>query len=487
MKLKEILSSVGFVLALMFVMRLATLGFPALVDTTDARYASIAANMATGQNSVVPFVHQDGQVMGYWSKPPLAFWLQASSIDIFGLNEWAVRLPGLLWLSLAVALTAWLAARWIGPEMAGITAVLTASATLMFVLASVTMTDQPLVAALVGAMISFGVYFENAKANWARIGFGFLGLALLAKGPVGLMMPAASLGAYVLISNSWGKLFKIPWGNGILVMLAVAAPWYLLMEQQEPGFIKYFLMDENFNRLISGDLKLRHGSAHPTFRGVAFLCFIVVTIPWLVIPFWMASKKGARALLPVAQDKLANPKMQRELYLLLWFAAPLLPLAVGEQVLPYYLLPLTPGFILWLVMVAKRLDLLHQKTWTFTAAICSIVCSVAMLIMGPLFLDAKRSTRPIIEELVRRVGDTPVTVAFGDRVPDSGYFYQGSKVSASLRFVSLPLAMIRSESPTAWVIARTRDVKDSDNAGLPGYEKRITLKKWTLFERKSPA
>jgi 4-amino-4-deoxy-L-arabinose transferase-like glycosyltransferase len=340
------------------------------------------------------------------------------------------------------------------------------------------MTDQPLVAALTGAMIGFGLYFENGSRWWARFGFACLGLSLLAKGPVGLMIPAASFGIFILVGGYWGKFFRIPWGTGLLCMLAVAAPWYLWMEYEEPGFLHYFLMQENFNRLISSDLVLRHGTAHPTFRGVGLLCFIVVTVPWLVVIPWWIRKVGVRKVLPSALPDGAD--RLKELYFLCWFAAPLIPFAVGKQVLPYYLLPLTQGFILWFVMVGRRLDLLHPKGLTLTASLSTIVISVGMMIMGPLFLNERRSTKPIIEAAVESFGDQHATLVFSGRVPDSAYFYLASPMSRNLRFASQSLEKIREEQNPYWVITRHKDVK---NEPLLGYHERLHLSKWVIFER----
>lgn len=477
MKLKSLLSSIPFVLVMMFTLRLATLGFPDLIDTTDARYASIAANMAIDGNWVVPFVHQDGEMMSYWSKPPLAFWSQAGAIDIFGLNEWAVRLPGLLWLSLMVAFTAWMAERWIGKGYSGLTALLTAGTTIVFVLASLTMTDQPLAAVLVGAMIGFGLFFETLNPWWSRLGFFFLGLALLAKGPVGLMIPGASLGLFVLLGNQWGKLLKIPWGTGLILMLAVSAPWYFLMEQKAPGFLNYFLLQENFNRLISSDLVLRHGTAHTTFRGMGLIYFIVVTIPWIFIVPWLVKRTSFRALLPTSDSGLAK---NRELFLLCWFVGPLIPLAVGKQVLPYYLLPLVSGFVLWFVTVSARLELLRPKALAFTAGVSALVVSIAMVVMGPLFLNEKRSMRPIIELLISEFGDKPTTITFLDRIPDSGYFYLAAPVSKNLRFTSIPLEKIRTEQGPSVVVTAKKKVAD---APLVGYHPRLQSNKWVVYQR----
>ncbi len=477
MRFKSLLLSIPFVLMMMFVLRLATLGFPDLIDTTDARYASIAANMAIDDDWVVPYVHQERQMMSYWSKPPLSFWIQAGAIQLFGFNEWAVRLPSLLWLSLMVAFTAWIAERWIGERYGGLTAVLTGGTTLVFVLASMTMTDQPLAAVLVGALIGFGLFFETLNPWWARIGFFFLGLSLLAKGPIGLMIPCASLGLFVLLSNQWGKLWKIPWGTGLLVMLLVATPWYLLMEQRSPGFLNYFLLEENFNRLISSNLVLRHGTAHETFRGVGLLCFIVATVPWIFIFPWMVKRVGWKALLP---QQVSGVARNRELFLLCWFLGPLIPFAIGKQVLPYYLLPLTSGFILWFVAVAKRLELLRPSGLVLTASVSTLIVSIGMMVMGPLFLNEKRSSKAIIEELVEDLGDAHTTITFANRIPDSAHFYMASDVSNNLRFATISLDKIRAERGPKLVVVRQKDVSD---VPLVGYRERLHLRKYVLYER----
>lgn len=263
-------------------------------------------------------------------------------------------------------------------------------------------------------------------------------------------------------------------------MLLVSAPWYLAMEQQEPGFLKYFLLDENFRRLISAGLELRHGTAHPTFRGYAVICLAIVTLPWvLILPWKLRGAQQWRALLPNAANGLTASA--RELYLLCWFAAPIVPLAIGKQVLAYYLLPLVPGFMLWFVVVNARLQFVARNSLVTAAGIFTVIYTVILVASGPLGVNERRSTRPIIEAAAAIVGEPQQTVLFADRVPDSAYFYLASDVSKELRFAALPLERIRAESPSRWVIVRAQDIRP---APLLHYSVRHAAGKWVLLERK---
>ena len=83
---------------------LALLGQRGIWDPDEGRYTNVALHMLDSGNWLEP--HRSEEV-GHWTKPPLTYWAIAASVEVFGRNPWAARLPG----SLAYLLCAWLAFR----------------------------------------------------------------------------------------------------------------------------------------------------------------------------------------------------------------------------------------------------------------------------------------------------------------------------------------------------------------------------------------
>ena len=86
--------------------RLFTLGLFPLMDTTEARYGEMARIMAETGNWITPMFDYN---VPFWGKPPLFTWMSATGITLFGLNEFAVRLPHLLAGGLVLFIVALLA------------------------------------------------------------------------------------------------------------------------------------------------------------------------------------------------------------------------------------------------------------------------------------------------------------------------------------------------------------------------------------------
>src|ERR1700677_1392892 len=92
-------------LATIVLLRLCTLGTLALTDNTEARYAGISWQMFRSGDWVTPRVYLSGELVPFWAKPPLFFWLTTLSFEACGASEWAARLPNFLIAVAVVALT----------------------------------------------------------------------------------------------------------------------------------------------------------------------------------------------------------------------------------------------------------------------------------------------------------------------------------------------------------------------------------------------
>src|SRR5689334_9298035 len=101
----DLTRTVLITLVLLVLVRLLTLGYYPLFDTTEARYAEIARKMVELNDWVTPWFDYG---VPFWGKPPLSFWLSALSIKLFGVNEFAPRLPHFL----SGLLVAWLVWDW---------------------------------------------------------------------------------------------------------------------------------------------------------------------------------------------------------------------------------------------------------------------------------------------------------------------------------------------------------------------------------------
>ena len=181
------------------------------------------------------------------------------SFKLFGINEFAGRLPAFLAFLATVWMLWRLAASVVNPHVAYASSVVYCGMVLTFLAAGTVMTDPYLALGTTWSMVAFYLAPKENVWYW-RYGFFIgLGIGLLAKGPLAIVISGAPIGLWVLLQ---GKLMfylrAMPWVKGTLLTLIIALPWYILAELKTPGFINYFIVGEHFMRFVDpgwvGDL-----------------------------------------------------------------------------------------------------------------------------------------------------------------------------------------------------------------------------------------
>ena len=416
-------------LAAVIIVRVLSLPLYPLGDTTEARYGEVARLMLASGDWITP-ANDPG--VPFWAKPPLSFWLQAATMAIFGVNEFGARVSSVLLAAIVGALL-FILARRVQPDRPRAEAwralLILATAPLFFVVAGAVMTDMALLATMTLSMVGFWLAWTEQARAWGYAFFAGLGLAMLAKGPVGVVLVGGSLALYWLIAPERGENLRrlwrrLPWLGGTLLALAIALPWYALAERKTPGFLQYFIVGEHFKRFTvpgwQGDM---YGNAHVEPRGKIWLFFVYAVLPWLPLAVWAESARwrarraaperdanmadaGAAAargaLDPSAPAGLAlaprdNPAHDFDRYLLAWTLATPLFFSLAGNTIWSYVLPSMPAFAL---LLARRLapGTAPARTGAFvTAAITITLFSAFFLFWLPRAeVQIARSTKAMV-------------------------------------------------------------------------------------------
>ncbi|MGO8759434.1 MAG: glycosyltransferase family 39 protein [Terracidiphilus sp.] len=202
----------------------ASLFTPPLMDDVDAAHAQAAQHIAESGDLITPKTNG----IRYIEKPPLPYWTVAAMYKVFGQNTFATHLPNALAM-LALAWLAWLWARRAWGDRAGLYAgmgVLTSVGCFLFTrfIIPEAILSLFLLAALYG-LISGLEDNRPSRIYWAWAG---VGLALMTKG---LIAPVFFFGAaipYLLLTGQWRRWRALKPVSGLLVFLAIAAPWHIL-------------------------------------------------------------------------------------------------------------------------------------------------------------------------------------------------------------------------------------------------------------------
>ncbi len=327
--------------ALVFAVALALLGAFAgvrdLWDADEGRYAAVALDMLRSGDFVTPRLAG----MRFVDKPPLLYWMEDASFAVFGRTPFAARLPCLLAGAACCALIFALALRWAGDRRAAWLAALTAATSLAVMALSRTVTtDMCLCACVVGALVAGHAALSSRRVG-PRAGLGLaVGLGLLAKGPLAAALPLVVAVSWVVVGVDARRVLRavlspVAWATA----LAVSAPWYVLMERANPGYLAHFLGYEHLRRFSEAGAK----ESHPVWLYAALLP--VALLPWTPL-LW-------RARLPRALEVGRRGPVPAQRLAWAWCASVLLFLTASATRLATYVLPALPPLF---VLVGARLS-----------------------------------------------------------------------------------------------------------------------------------
>jgi 4-amino-4-deoxy-L-arabinose transferase-like glycosyltransferase len=324
----------GMAVLLCTVLWFALLAQRPLFDPDEGRYAEIPREMLlSGGDWVIP--HLNGIV--YLEKPPLQYWLTALAFRAFGENEFAARLcTGLAgYLSLAAV---FFLGRTLWGFDAGVRAALFSAASTLFVLLGHQLTLDMLLSFWLTAALGCFLMAQARRAGtghrrlWMLGCWAAMALALLTKGLIGVLIPAAALGAYVLWQRDWRLLRRLNLRWGVPLFAAIAAPWFVLAARANGQFLEFFFVREHFLRFLTP-------IEHRTQPWWFFVPVLTVGImPWL--------PQAALALAAPPTDRARRGEFDPLRLLWIWCVFVLVFFSLSDSKLIPYILPAVPALAL---------------------------------------------------------------------------------------------------------------------------------------------
>jgi 4-amino-4-deoxy-L-arabinose transferase-like glycosyltransferase len=301
----------------------------------------------------------------WFEKPPLYYWGAAVCFKLFGVSEAAARLPSAISALLLTLLLAWLAFRLYGPETALWLLLLLPTSLGMIGFSHAAATDMPFTGMLTMAMVSAAVVLgltrnENTpvipRTPWlALISFGFfLGLAVLAKGPAGILLCGGAVFLWALVTKLWRDAFRLLHPAAIAAFCLTALPWYILCARRNPDFLRVFIVEHNFKRFLTPEFQ----HIQPFwFYGAVLL---IALLPWTALAMWsliLGSVKWTRV------KRLSS----NSLFFLTWGLFGLIFFSLSRSKLPGYILPALPAIVA--LMAHSRWALASGKTRSLAIAL----------------------------------------------------------------------------------------------------------------------
>ncbi len=321
---------------LLFFLRLG--GHP-LWDVDEGMHASTSKDMVlTGDWVTTRFNGQN-----FYDKTVLFNWFAAVSFLLLGYTEFAARVPAALLGLGTVLVTFLLGRRLLGFRAGVLAAVILATSPEFIVLSRSVMHDISLAFFVTLALSFFFRAYAGSPRRTASLMllYASLGVAVLAKGPIGLLLPGMIIVLFLLVRGRLNFLKEMSVGWGVLVFLAVAAPWYALISLRNEDYVRYFLLKQNIGNFLS---KTQAYHPQPFYYYVPAL--LAGMLPWsffLPLALFGSVRRGLGRL----DDGVLFP--------LLWFAVIFLFFSAAQSKLATYLLPSFPAVALLVAGVWDKL------------------------------------------------------------------------------------------------------------------------------------
>jgi 4-amino-4-deoxy-L-arabinose transferase-like glycosyltransferase len=326
---------------------LANLPFRPLFDPDEGRYAEIPREMLASGDWVTPTLNG----LKYFEKPPLQYWATAGLYDLFGVHEWTARLWSAALAFLCIPMV-FVFARRIGyaSETAMVAAALLAVNPYFALTGQLNLLDQGFSFFLSAAVFSFVVAqreisLQSRPKAWLLPTWCFLALAVLSKGVVALVLAAATLVAYSLVTRDVALLRRMRFAPGISLFLLVTLPWFWLAQSRNPAFAHFFFVHEHLQRYFT--------PVHERVEPVWFFVPIVVVAVLPLVGNWrgwtLKDIEGAQS----------PGEFRAELFLLLWCGVVVLLFSFSDSKLATYVMPVMPA----LAVVLARVTAANSKAF----------------------------------------------------------------------------------------------------------------------------
>jgi len=355
------------------------LGTRPLWDREEGKHATTSKEMVLSDDWVTTTLNGEK----FYDKTVLHNWFVALSYLVFGFTALAARLPAAVLGLGCVMVTYLLGRRIFGPTTGFVAGMILATSGLFISLARSVVHDISLVffVSLALFFFFFGFTSEERRKTYFFLFYGALGFAVLAKGPIGLLLPGLIIGLFLLLKGKLSFLKEMQIGWGILIFLVIAAPWYVLISLRNSDYAGYFFIENNIMRFLSPHA--RH--ARPI---------------WFYFPVLMGGFSPWSFFLPIALIHAFRGgwKNMNEgtLFLVLWFSVIFLFFTAASSKSPTYILPLFPSAsllvgILWCELFEAPTPWLRKAfLYSYLPYVAIITLSVLYIwIIPPAILEAR--------------------------------------------------------------------------------------------------
>ncbi len=349
--------------AILIVYCIGALAIP-LMDVDAAQYASISREMLEKQSYLQLFdLNKD-----YLDKPPMLFWLSVLSMKIFGIYDWAYRIPSLLFLGIAMFATFQFAKLYYNITTARIATLILASSQAFFLISHDIRTDTMLVGWVMAAISAIAYWTVKKQNKYFFIASMAIAGGMMTKGPIALVVPILCFVPEWFCKKNWAYFFKPIYLLGIVIIVLMLLPMTWGLYQQfdlHPGKIinhrpiqsgvKFYYWTQSFGRYTGEN----------AFKEMGHFTFLLENmfwsfLPWIFVFLWALIAK----FVFIIKEGIFHPSTERISFF--GFLLTYCVLSRSQAQLPHYIFVVFP---LAAIITAAHWEKMLWNNLSFSKAI----------------------------------------------------------------------------------------------------------------------
>jgi 4-amino-4-deoxy-L-arabinose transferase-like glycosyltransferase len=349
------------------------LGAFGLTGADEPRYAQIAREMLARHDWIVPTLNGSP----WLEKPALLYWKIMNSYAIFGVSDWAARVPAAFHaMAVVIGIFFFMRRFRFGSELDA--AMIAASSAGMIGFGRGASTDMLVSAPFALAMMCWWTWRQTNKKLWLLLFYGLLGVGALAKGPVAPALAVLVVGAYAVLRRE-GKIFVRSLSiTGFLLFAVIVLPWYLAVQHRVPQFFRVFFIEHNLERF--GTNLYQHSQPFWYYIPV----FLLAALPWTLFALPALIDAGRKAFgrwrkTPDSITFDADADDGLPSFLFIWIVVPIVFFSISRAKLPGYILPAIPAAALLTADYMHRLKAIPRLLTALHALLCAFLLVGALM------------------------------------------------------------------------------------------------------------
>lgn len=255
-----------------------------LMDIDASQYASISREMLVNKSYLQVF----DLGFDYIDKPPMLFWLSALSMKIFGVYDWAYRVPSFLFALLAVYATFRLTLLFYRKEIAQLAALVLAASQALFLVTHDVRCDTMLMGWVALCLWQMAAWYQTRRWKHFVIAFAAIAGGMMTKGPIALMVPAFAFVPHFILRREWKQLFRWEYIIGMLIVALLLVPMSIGLYQQfdmHPGKVSGGVTIHSGLRFYYWTQSFGRYTGENVYNELNYFTFLLENMFWSFLPW----------------------------------------------------------------------------------------------------------------------------------------------------------------------------------------------------------